>query len=59
MHARRTIAVLAAAAATTLALAGCSSAAPEEAATDAAAGEGFPITNLDPWMEGLARITPL
>lgn len=44
MHARRTIAVLAAAAATTLALAGCSSAAPEEAATDAAAGEGFPIT---------------
>ena len=44
MHARRTIAVLAAAAATALALAGCSSAAPEEAATDAAAGEGFPIT---------------
>ena len=44
MHARRTIAVLAAAAATALALAGCTSAAPEDAATDAAAGEGFPVT---------------
>lgn len=44
MHARRTIAVLAAAAATALALAGCSPAAPEESATDAASGEGFPIT---------------
>lgn len=44
MHARRTFAVLAAAAATALALAGCTSAAPEDAATDAAAGEGFPVT---------------
>ena len=44
MHARRTIAVLAAAAAATLALAGCTSAAPDDTATDAAAGEGFPVT---------------
>ncbi|TYL52440.1 iron-siderophore ABC transporter substrate-binding protein [Agromyces mariniharenae] len=44
MHARRTIAVLAAAAAAALALAGCSSAAPEDTGSDAAAGEGFPIT---------------
>jgi iron complex transport system substrate-binding protein len=44
MHARRTIAVLAAAAAAALALAGCSPSAPEETGSDAAAGEGFPIT---------------
>ena len=44
MHARRTIAVLAAAAAASLALAGCTSAATEDTATDATAGEGFPIT---------------
>ncbi len=44
MHARRTIAVFAAAAAAALALAGCSPSAPEETGSDAAAGEGFPIT---------------
>jgi iron complex transport system substrate-binding protein len=44
MHARRTIAVLAPAAAAALALAGCSPSAPEETGSDAAAGEGFPIT---------------
>ncbi|MFE6257105.1 iron-siderophore ABC transporter substrate-binding protein [Agromyces sp. NPDC057865] len=44
MHARRTIAVLAAAAAAALALAGCSPSAPEETGSDAAAGEGFSIT---------------
>lgn len=44
MHARRTIAVLAAAGAAALALAGCAPAAAPEDTGSAAAGEGFPIT---------------
>ena len=44
MHARRTIAVLAAAAAAALTLAGCSPSATEESGSVAAGGEGFPVT---------------
>ena len=43
MHARRTIAVIAAATAA-LALAGCTSAAPEESGSSAASGGDFPVT---------------
>ncbi len=44
MHARRTIAVIAATAAATLALAGCSSAAPEAGGPTAASDGDFPVT---------------
>ena len=44
MHARRTIAVLAAATAAALSLAGCSTAAPDESGSTAAADGGFPVT---------------
>ena len=44
MHDRRTIAVLAAATAAALALAGCSSAAPEEGGSTAASDGAFPVT---------------
>ncbi len=44
MHARRTIAVLAAAAAAALSLAGCSTAAPDESGSPAAADGSFPVT---------------
>ena len=44
MHARRTIAVIAAAATAALALAGCTSAAPEESGSSAASGGDFPVT---------------
>lgn len=44
MHARRTIAVIAATAAATLAFAGCSSPAPEENGSTAASDGAFPVT---------------
>lgn len=44
MHARRTIAVLAATAAAALALSGCSSAATAESESKAASADGFPVT---------------
>ena len=44
MHARRTIAVLAAATAAALSLAGCSTAAPDESGSTAAADGSFPVT---------------
>jgi iron complex transport system substrate-binding protein len=44
MHARRTIAVLAAATAAALSLAGCSTGAPDDTGSTAAADGGFPVT---------------